>query len=239
MHCMDHHGVYGVIIGSVIWYLVHNDGVPSLGTTQMRRLDKINGTLEAFYRDNPGISSRLDKLQKKHRMPVGTAKYAALNGPTVKAANTRHAVPFLKVLADTYLTDGANLDHVLMHELINHTIEFNRLTYSSSTFFTEPELAAFAKATEGVGKYMQLLRSRAKAAKQLIWHILPKTHYMQHFPEEAKLISPRIVQCYIEESFIGKIALIWASSKNGPYSETIQRIGLLKYLVWLAIELDL
>ena len=39
--------------------------------------------------------------------------------------------------------------------------------------------------------------------------------------------------------YIGKVAKIWASSKNGPYSETIQRVGLLKCLVWLAVELDL
>ena len=241
MHCMDHNGVYGVIIGSVIWYLVYTTGgVPSLGTTQAQRLDKINAMLKTFYKDHPGISSRLDTLQKKNILPAATAaNYVALNGPTVKAASTRHAVPFLKVLADTFLTDAANLDHLLMHELIKHTIEFNRLTYSSGTFFTEPELAAIAKAAEGVGKYIQLLRSRAKAAKQLIWHIIPKTHYMQHFPEEAKLISHRIVQCYIEESFIGKIAQIWASSKNGPYTDSIQRLALLKYLVWLAVELDL
>ena len=65
MHCMYHNGVYGIIIASVIWYLIHIDGVPSLGTTQPRRLDKINEKLEAFYKEHPGISSRLDKLQKK------------------------------------------------------------------------------------------------------------------------------------------------------------------------------
>ena len=175
----------------------------------------------------------------KNRLPSGTDQYAALGGPTVKAANTRQAIPVLKDLADRYLTNGDDLDHVLIHELIKHTIEFNLLTYSTGTFFTEPELAAYRTATQGVGKYMQLLRSRAKAAKQLLWHTVPKTHYMQHFPDEARLINPRIVQCYIEESYIGKIAQLWASSKNGPYSETIQGLGLLKYLVWLVVELDL
>ena len=239
MHCMDHHGVFGVIIASTIWYLCYNDGVPTLGATQQQRLDTVNHRLDAFYTQNPGISSRLDKLQMKNILPSGTDQCAALGGPTVKAANTRQVIPFLKDIAGRYLTDGANLDHVLMHELIKHTIEFNRLTYSSGTFFTDPELATFRTATEGVGKYMQLLRSRAKAEKQLLWHIVPKTHYMQHFPDEAKLISPRVVQCYIEESYIGKIGQIWASSKNGPYSETIQRLGLLKYLLWLVVELDL
>ena len=131
------------------------------------------------------------------------------------------------------------MDHVIMHQLIIHTLEFLRLSYVSGRFFTTEEIAAFDQATKGVGKYMQLLRKRAKAAEQLLWHITPKTHFMQHFPQEARLISPRIVQCYIEESYIGKIAQIWASSKNGPYKETIQFFALLKYLVWLVIELDL
>ncbi len=86
---------------------------------------------------------------------------------------------------------------------------------------------------------MQLLRHMAKQQKQLLWPIKPKSHYMQHFPDQAKLINPKSVQCYIEESTIGKIAKIWASSKNGPYKDTIQRVTLIKYLLWLAIELNL
>ena len=114
-------------------------------------------------------------------------------------------MPFLKELADNCLTDANVLDHVLMHELISDTLEFNRLIYSSGTFLTQSEIEALAVATQGVGKYMQLLRNEAKKAKQLLWHISPKTHYMQHFPEEARLISPRIVQWYIEESFLSLI----------------------------------
>ena len=62
---------------------------------------------------------------------------------------------------------------------------------------------------------------------------------MQHFPDEARLISPRLVQCYIEESYIGKLAEIWASAKNGPYKESIQYFALLKYLICVVIEMDL
>ena len=175
----------------------------------------------------------------KNLLPSGTASYAALGGSTVKAANTRQAMPMLKELADRHMTDRSNMDHLIMHRLIVHTLEFHRLTYSSGVFFTTEELAAFDEATNGIGKFMQLLRRRAKEATQLLWHIVPKTHFMQHFPQEARLISPRIVQCYIEESYIGKIAQIWASSKNGPYKESIQFFALLKYLVWLVIELDL
>ena len=131
MHCLDHHGVFGVIIASIIWFLCCNDGVPTLGATQQERLDTVNGVLKSFYRKNPGVSSRLDTLKMKNIFPSGTDKYAALGGATVKAANTRQAIPFLKDLADRYLTDGGNLDHVLIHELIKRTIEFNRLTYNT------------------------------------------------------------------------------------------------------------
>ena len=238
MHGMDHKGVYGVIFASVVLYLVYNDGEPTLGATQPERLNTVNHRLDKFYSEG-GVSNRLDQLEMKNLSSDGPATYAALCGPTVKAANTRHAMPFLKDLANRHLTSATNADHVIIHQLLNHTMEFHRLSYSSGTFFTPEDLAAYDEAAKGMGKYMQLLRKRAKEAKQLLWHITPKTHFMQHFPQEARLISPRVVQCYIEESYIGKIAQIWASSKNGPYGETIQSFALLKYLVWLCIELDL
>ena len=128
---------------------------------------------------------------------------------------------------------------MIIHRLIKHTLDFHRLSYSSGTFFTPDELAACDEAITGIGKFMQLLRQRAKDAKQLLWQSRPKIHYMQHFADEARLISPRIVQCYIEESYIGKLAQIWASSKHGPHKNTIQFFVLLKYLVWLALELEL
>lgn len=138
-----------------------------------------------------------------------------------------------------YLTDPTDMYHVSIHELLKHTLEFNRITYTAGVFLTPEELDALDVATKGVGKYMQLLRMKAKQDKDLLWHITPKLHYMQHFPQEAKLINPRLVQCYIEESYIGKMAQIWASCKYGKYKESIQYWALLKYLVWLVIELDL
>ena len=174
-------------------------------------------TASPAFTKNKGISSRLEQLTLNTLLPGGASNYADLRGPTVKAANTRQAMPFLKDLANRHLTDPNEMDHVIIHQLLEHTAEFNRLMYSSAAFLTPEELAAFDQATKGIGKYMQLLRKRAKGAKQLLWKIVPKTHYMQHFPDEARLINPRVVQCYIEESYIGKLAQIWASARNGPY----------------------
>ena len=45
MHCLDHHGVWGSVFGSAVWFVVYNDGVPSLIATQQQRLDVINQLL--------------------------------------------------------------------------------------------------------------------------------------------------------------------------------------------------
>ena len=86
---------------------------------------------------------------------------------------------------------------------------------------------------------MQYLGSNSRDRFELLWHITPKIHAMMHLPTEARLIGPRIVQCYSEESMVGRATKIWASCKNGKYACSIQEVSLNKYLVILAIELDL
>lgn len=88
MHCLDHHGVYGMIFACS-----YNGGFPSLCTTEQERLDTVNKYIETFHKKT-GIASRLDKLQMKNILPAGTAECAALGGPTIKAASTRQVMPF-------------------------------------------------------------------------------------------------------------------------------------------------
>ena len=89
MHCNDHHGVWNSIIGSVLCYLITNDGEPSLGTSKDRRLQTINKLLKDFYKENIGaITSKVDTLTMSNIQQAATA-YATLSGPTIMAANTR------------------------------------------------------------------------------------------------------------------------------------------------------
>ena len=195
MHCLDHHGVWGRVFGSTVWFVVSNDGVPTLGDTQQRRLDVINQLLAMWYKnEGSGVTARIDRLNANSLVPAGTAHYADLRGPTIKAANTRQAMPFLATLAEKHLTDNENTDHLLIHRLVHHAIGFNHTLNMAGTFLTEIEQKEFATHTQGVGKYLQLLRHRAKTQNQLLWHITPKSHYMQHFPAEARLINPKAVQ---------------------------------------------
>ena len=80
-------------------------------------------------------------------------------------ANTQHAVPVLKALADTYFTDGTNVDHVLMHQLLHHTIEFKRVMDAVGAFWTVHDVEQVAKVSDGIGKHVHLLRAKAKEDK--------------------------------------------------------------------------
>ena len=86
---------------------------------------------------------------------------------------------------------------------------------------------------------MQYLGSNSRDRFELLWHITPKIHAMMHLPTEARLIGPRIVQCYSEESIVGRATKIWANCKHGPYAYSMHEVNLIKYLVVLSIELDL
>ena len=228
-----------LVFSSVIIYIIYNDWSPSIGSSRRRRLDATNVKLKAFYNDITGTTSRLEQLTINNLMPGGMSDWAALAGPIVKAANARQARSLLKDIANAILTDITHEYQVAIYILIDHVLEFDRVMYTSGRFLTQEELISFTEATQGVCKMMQLLRSIAKRDKQLLWHIVRNTHCMQHFPAEAASISSRYVQCYIEESFIGKIAKVWSSSKHGPYAGTIQAAALLKHLMWVIIEMEL
>ena len=54
-----------------------------------------------------------------------------------------------------------------MHQLLHHTIEFKRAMDAVGTFWTEHDVEQLAKVTEGAGKYVHLLRAKAKEDKYL------------------------------------------------------------------------
>ena len=92
----DHHGVWSVIFASVLLYLILNDGVPTLGDTQQRRLDIINGLLARFYHTNIGITARLDKLTMADIRSGGARDWCDLGGPTVKGSKYKTSYAFFR-----------------------------------------------------------------------------------------------------------------------------------------------
>ena len=75
-----------------------------------------------------------------------------------------------------------------------------------------------------------MLRNQCRIDEVNLWQVTPKVHYaVAHIPEQARLINPRFVQNYGEESLVGRITKIWAASANGPYEANAQKICLARY----------
>ena len=91
----------------------------------------------------------------------------------------------------------------------------------------------------GVGKYLMVLRGLSADEGTLMWQVLPKAHYMQHFELQARIINPRYTQNYCEESFVGRFTKIWKATAVGKYNSTIQRVVLIRYLAAFVLRLEL
>ena len=89
-----------------------------------------------------------------------------------------------------------------------------------------------------LGRNWQYLRHVSFTNEVNEWQITPKLHMAVHaVAEQARLINPRAVQNYGEESLVGRITKTWAAAANGPYHKVAQEIVLARYLVGLCIRL--
>ena len=83
-----------------------------------------------------------------------------------------------------------------------------------------------------------LLIGQAIERGELLYNVVTKFHYMAHVPDCAASLNPRILSTYTEESFVGKLASVYAALANGPYFATIQRSALLRYLTAMQLHLS-
>ena len=208
-----------------------------------QRLDNINLELKQWYSDNPGrFTSRLPKITLKNLTENGKASgWAKLSGQLIKAANSRHAMPFVEALAKRYLVGPGSensLENKSIVKVCEDTNTMYRIMYSAGFFLSVAQKAELRTTALHLGKHWMAASSHAALRGDLQFQMTPKVHITQHVPDQADLINPRYVQNYRYESLVGRVAAMWAASATGPYEDSIQKTVLLKYLVVLANIFD-
>ena len=113
------------------------------------------------------------------------------------------------------------------------------MLYSADVFLTDEELVALRSRLVALGRYHMLCRHYAEEQHELHFAVRPKAHFAQHLYIQSVLINSRFVQCCAEEGLVGTIARIARASSNGKYLGKAQRTVLIKYLVFLAVLLDM
>ena len=88
-----------------------------------------------------------------------------------------------------------------------------------------------------LGVHYQWLAVHAMNSGQKRWQQVPKLHYLvAHIPGQAKLINPIFVQGYCNESMVGTLSKIFASSYNGPHHDVSGVTVMKKYLTVMYID---
>ena len=214
--------------GSMLHHLVCNN--MRLGRTQEQRMAALNSDMKEFQ----------SRTKTEHPMPplklenLRTDGWSMLGGKLVKAANTRALLPWLQDLSMRYF-NGHGEFQSSTRKVFKRLLEMEQILYSSGTFLTAAQHADFTETLLSLGRHWQLLRSISRGQEVNAWQIRPKVHYCQHLGKQSKLINPRAVQCYAQESLIVRMAKLWRTNANGPYGPTAQETTLLRY--WVAQEM--
>ena len=231
MHCVDCNGVANIIIGTILVLLVVSRR--ELGGTQQARLDNLNARRKIWYTDTH-CESRMPDM-KLSWLWAGSEKeksFACLHGMAVKAANTRALIPWVRELASEFF-NGTDQHDTSVRKVTDSLDGMVQVLYNADIFLTASEKVEVAEHILRFGRHMQWLASNSTfVSGQLLWHITPKCHMMQHLSEQADLCNPRWIQAYLEESIVGETCKIYAKAAVGPdFPEVREHNTLLKYLV--------
>ena len=232
MHTVDCNGVIATAGGSVLYKLTH---MGTLGNNMQERLDFLNADYQQHCTDNK-VSCRLPKLKLSHLTVDGKV---CLHGPSIKAANSRAAVPWFLQLCRTHFNSGSQHD-VSCTKALESLDRIIHTFYDSDLFLTAEAKADVESHGLRFGRHVMWLASNAcRVMGVRTWHITPKFHFFMHIVSyDMHLINPRYVQAYLEEGLVGKIAALYAGSCAGPQNcEHMQWVAYLKYVVGLTLRL--
>ena len=230
MHVYDHHGIACITVASTIKHKLCED--ERLGPNQNSRLDAVNALLDTFNSESKA-TLRIPKFKMSNLNLEG---WSELHGPLYKSAICRHCAQFSLYFAQRYYTTNDDFDIAVL--AANRALcRVYDILYTAGTFLSHSELMDLETATGNLGQAFHLLRDICKRRGHLHWQIKPKVHVGMHLPQQCILINSRVVQNYGEESLIGKMALIWEASCNGPYHRNIQLQTMFKYLIlWVILS---
>ena len=232
MHIIDLKGVIAIAAGSLLLPLVQNDA--RLGRRQDERMAEINKQMKEFQSQN-GTQHTMPPIRYENLHSDG---WACLGSKLVKAANSRCLVPFLRHLAEKYYNSPHGGYAKSVRKIFKALDDVEAVFYSADMFLTDAEKLNLETSFNILGRHWHYLRHLSHTDKRHEWFISPKVHYATHaIAEQSKLINPKAVQNYGEESLVGRVTKLWGAAANGPYHAKAQLSTLCRYLVGLNIRL--
>ena len=238
MHSFDCNGLTAIVAGSVLWHLVAcptDKAMRELGPTQDARLASINNKM-AMYQSEHMTPSPMPRLALQNlTLSQQSASFACLHGVVIKAANTRHLMPFVSCLAHEYLTANDPME-ISALKVVDSLCKFYELIYTADMFLTTAEKRLCRDLLLRLGKHFQNAAYISRRNGGVLFYTTFKVHVCQHVAEQAFMLNPRYLQNYQDEGLVGRVAGIFKGCKSGPFRKVIQRSALTKYIVGLCLK---
>ena len=235
MHNLDCKGTAAIVGGSVIAKVIREDR--RLGNTIDERLAAVNAKL-AQFNGSYTFSSKISDIRRKNLFAKGTDQWITLHGPTIKAAGTRHIMPFVQLLAEECFDDGSPYSNSII-KVCRSLNGIYDVLYTADMFLTDGQHKQLSDRVMRFGKHFNACRGYAKAQRCFYFNTSWKVHQTMHLPYQAALINPRHMQCYNDESLQGRAQRIWGKVAGPSRTIPQQEAVLYKYLVSLIIALNL
>ena len=122
--------------------------------------------------------------------------------------------------------------------MMENLVEFYDLIHSTDAFFDLETANRFQKVVFRFLKFYCLLSDEAISSGSVRWQVVMKHHLMAHMGLRHMDLNPKFGSTYSDESMVGRMCKIVASSLDGNHHKVHQRTALTKYLLWLIIDLD-
>ena len=160
--------------------MIHDD---RLGPNQDVRMAAINADLHT-YNTAHRVSSSIGELRITN-LYHGATNWSELKGPLIKAANTRHLLPFMQVLCDRWFADPADVFHRTVSTLVAQACRLYHILYNAELFLQQQELDDLQDCLGQIGHNLMLARHLADTKCRMYFQVTHKCHWVQHLWHQA------------------------------------------------------
>jgi len=209
-------GVLQYFMGSVIWTLVHESGLPgNFGA----RADHVYNLLCDAYKEQG--TARREKIDRAEFMAV----FGRQTGPkpgeypelSSKAARTRHTVPaLLRVCEVLHRTQALTKpEHVKRLECLRNLVRWYAILESSGHVLSPDRAEEIIKVTDAFLRGQNEIAMIYWDMKVKLFKVTFKSHLLWHMARQCKYCNPRHAWAYRDESFVGSVAKVVKSVACG------------------------
>lgn len=163
--------------------------------------------------------------------------WANLSGPSIKSAMTKHASDFFKLFCLRHFREADDSEKCVT-EIACDLDSFYAVLQGEDWFLRPRALRELQAICDRFAENYMRAREYCRQHTILAWEVTPKVHKLGHVVMYSRLLIPRKLAAYSEESAIGSTCKVWSRCLAGRYTAVVQRNVLAKRLLGAIIRLE-